>query len=80
VAPHRRLQGCPAVARHPFNFDEEGALTMALDEVSHHPTVVTDGEGHQLEMKQEHGDQAPGVFQGTQQQSLAVAGHHIEVR
>jgi len=36
-----------------FNFDEEGAPTMALDAVTPHPilVVVTDGEGHQLEMK-----------------------------
>jgi len=34
-----------------FNFDEEGAPTIVLDEVSPHPIVVTDGEGHQLEMK-----------------------------
>jgi len=34
-----------------FNFDEEGAPTMALDEASPHPIVVTDGEGYQLEMK-----------------------------
>jgi len=30
---------------------EEGAPTVALDEASPHPTVVTDWEGHQLEMK-----------------------------
>jgi len=33
-----------------FNFDEEGAPTMAIDEASPHPIVVTDGEGYQLEM------------------------------
>jgi len=55
---------CKCHAIH-FNFDEEGAPTIALDEASPHPRVVTDGEGCQLEMKHQPSNveiKHPGCF------------------
>jgi len=72
---------CKCHAIH-FNFDEEGAPTMALGEVSPYHIVVTDGEGHQLEMKHQPsngGDQAPRVRQSTRQQPSTAASHHGQV-